>query len=294
MSKIAIIGPGAIGGTVAAWLAQDPSHEITVCARTPFTELDVETPYGRIVARPRVVTASTELEPADWALIATKAYDSDATAPWLNRLLGPNTAVAVLQNGVEHVDRFAKLVPVDRIVPVVVELPAERASPGKIVQRRDAWMKVPDHELGKQYQALFAQTRIDVQTTNDWTTAAWTKLCLNCPGAVSAVTLIPTKVVNVPEIAELMRAMIRECITVGRAEGAQLPDSLAESIIENMKKTAPDGLNSMHADRLASRRMEIDARNGAIVRGGAKHGIPTPLNQAIVALLRAVEQNTAK
>ena len=56
MTTIAIIGPGAIGGILAAWIGQDPDHAVTVCARTPFDRLEVETPTGRITASPRVVT----------------------------------------------------------------------------------------------------------------------------------------------------------------------------------------------------------------------------------------------
>jgi 2-dehydropantoate 2-reductase len=90
-------------------------------------------------------------------------------------------------------------------------------------------------------------------------------------------------------VAELMRALIRECIAVGRADGAVLDDALADVLVEGYRRAPPDSINSLHADRLAGRPMEIAARNGAIVRKGIAHGIPTPLNQAIVTLLSAVD-----
>ncbi len=289
MTKIALIGPGAIGGTVAAWLAQVPDHDISICARTSFRELVVETPHGLLTVQPRILTSPTQTSPVDWVLVATKTYDAAASASWLKNLLGPDTRLAVLQNGVEHVANFAPFVSSERILPVIVDCPAERTAPGRIRQRRQAWMKVPDTPLGRSFQSLFARTQIEVQLTPHFLNAAWTKLCVNCAGAVSGLTLKPAGIVrDVPEIAELLRGLVRECIAVGNAEGAELPDSLVETVIEGYRNAPPDSINSLHADRLAGRPMEIDARNGVIVRTGANHGIPTPLNQAMVALLLAV------
>src|SRR5512132_4037555 len=107
MTTIAIIGPGAIGGVLAAWLGQDPDHAVTVCARTPFDRLEVETTTGTITSSPRVVTHPEQVRPVDWVLIATKAYDAASAARWLPALCRENTPVVVLQNGVEHVERFA-------------------------------------------------------------------------------------------------------------------------------------------------------------------------------------------
>ena len=85
-----------------------------------------------------------------------------------------------------------------------------------------------------------------------------------------------------------MRGLIRECIAVGRAEGADLPDGLADDVVAGYRAGPADSVNSMLADRLAGRPMEIDARNGVIVRLGTRHGIATPLNAMAATLLRAV------
>ena len=83
MQSIAVIGPGAVGSIVAAWLAQNPDHEVTVCARSPLTDLAIETPDGRLAAEPWVLTDPASALTVDWVLIATKAYDAQSTAPWL-------------------------------------------------------------------------------------------------------------------------------------------------------------------------------------------------------------------
>ncbi|HKE93288.1 MAG TPA: ketopantoate reductase C-terminal domain-containing protein, partial [Povalibacter sp.] len=150
-----------------------------------------------------------------------------------------------------------------------------------------AKMAVPSGPAGADFAALFANTQVHVAQDADFRSQLWRKLCLNSVGAFSAVLLRPAIIAHHAGVAELMHAVIREAIAVGRAEGAQLDDALADRIIEGYRNAPPDSINSLHADRLAGRPMEIDARNGVIVRLGKRHAIPTPLNAMLVALLEA-------
>lgn len=288
--SIAVVGPGAIGGTVAAWLAHSGAvGRLTLCARTPVDRLRVETPQGLIEARPDVITDPAQARPVDWVLVATKTYDAAATALWLAALVGPATRVAVLQNGVEHVARFSPWVPAERIVPVVVEIPAERSAPGVIAQRRDGWLKAPAEANGEAFAALFAGTGLAASTDPDWNSVAWRKLAVNCAGAVSALTGRPAGIVDRPDVADLMRGLVNECVAVGRAGGATLADDLAEQIVEQTRAGPADSVNSLLADRQAGRPMEWDARNGVIARRGLSHGIATPLNALAATILSAME-----
>ena len=88
MASILLIGPGAIGATLTAWLAQDDRHDVTVAARTPFDSIEIRTPKGVIRARPRVFTDPAQARPVDWVLVTTKAYDSDAAALWFPKASG--------------------------------------------------------------------------------------------------------------------------------------------------------------------------------------------------------------
>ncbi|MET3898229.1 2-dehydropantoate 2-reductase [Devosia sp. UYZn731] len=288
MTSVAIIGPGAIGGTLAAWLAQDPALSITLCARTPFSGLHVETPDGTLTASPLVLTDPADAVAMDWVLVCTKTYDVEATKVWLDRLVGPHTRVAIVQNGVEHVKLFAHLVPAERIVPVMINLPAARSAPGRIVQHRDGFMSVPAGRNGEDFVALFANTKVAATADADFVSQIWIKLTGNCGTIVPALTLRATGPVWSEELEAIMRGLLEECATVGRAEGAQVPASVIDDAIERFRN-APEGSSagSIHADRLAGHQMEIDARNGVIVRLGKQHGIPTPMNALLVTLLGA-------
>lgn len=290
MTTIALIGPGAVGGTVAAWLAQNPALSVTVCARTPFEGLEIQTPAGLIKANPVALTDPADARPVDWVLIATKTYDTASAETWLDALVGPQARLVVLRNGVEHLEPFLGRLPAERIVPAVVDIPAERSAPGRILQRRDGSIRVPDDAAGRDFVALFAHTPIAVSTTPDFKTEAWKKLALNCAGAVNALVLKPSGVAHDEAVAEVMRTLVAECVAVGRAEGADLSDDLPEAVISGYRSAAPDSVNSLHADRLDGRPMELDARNGVIVRRGARHGIATPANAMVVALLKAAAE----
>lgn len=288
MTTIAVIGPGAIGGTVAAWLAQDPALAITICARTPLDDLRVETPSGVITARPKVLTDPARARPVDWVLVATKTYDVDSTKPWLDHLVDTHTRVAIIQNGVEHVRLFSHLVPAERLVPVMINLPAARSAPGRIVQSRHGIIAVPAGPNGDDLVALFAHTEIEARAHADFLSQAWVKLCGNCAAIVPALTLRATGPVWSADLEAIVRGLAEECAAVGRAEGADIADSVVESTVANARNMAEGSTGgSIHADRLAGNRMEIDARNGVIVRLGHKHGIATPMNQMLVTLLAA-------
>jgi 2-dehydropantoate 2-reductase len=288
MARIAIVGPGAVGGVIAAWLGKTRNHEVILCARRPLEEIHVETPHGLLVARPTVLTAPDQAMPVDWVLVATKAYDSAGAALWLKGLAAQGAPVAILQNGVEHRERFSPFLPTDQLVPVMVDCPAERTTPTHIRQRGTAKMVVQDDPHGRAFMGLFAGTPVEVATTPDLKSAVWRKLCINAAGVISGLVLQPASVMQDEQIGELSRQLVRECIAVGRAEGAVMDDSLADTVLQAYRNSPPDSVNSLHADRQAGRTTEIDARNGVIVRLGRKHGIATPYNQMAMTLIEAM------
>lgn len=286
MAKIAVIGPGAVGSTITAWLMQDELNSVVVAARSPLGDIEVQTPDRLLKASPRVITHVHEASPVDWVLVTTKAYDAKTAAAWFEGLCGAHTVVAILQNGVEHVERFEAFLPRERLLPVMVDVPAERTAQGRVSQRRNGRMIVPEGSLGAGFVQLFSHTRIDVSQTADFKSDVWRKLCVNAAGALSAIVMKPSVIARHDGVAQIMENIVRECIAVGRAEGASLDDSLTQTVVAGYRGT-PDSINSIHADRLAGRPMEIDARNGVIARLGRKHGIPTPTTDWVIALLEA-------
>lgn len=298
-ARVAIVGVGAIGGAVAADLAERGALRLALCARSPFAQLVVAHPGGesRIDGPAHTSPAAAAAElceegPIEWLLLAVKAHQSEAARPWLEALTGPGSRVAVLQNGVDHRERIAPLLPEGAaVLPVVVQLPAEKTAPGRVEQSRDGLLMVPDDPDGQAFTALFAGARTRVEPRADFASQAWWKLLSNAAlGAICALTLRPNRAVADPEIRALALALMREVASVARAEGAALPDDAPEKVLARILAAAPEHWSSIAVDRREDRPMEWEARNAVVGRRARAHGIATPLNDALTTLLRVADR----
>jgi 2-dehydropantoate 2-reductase len=288
MARVAIVGVGAIGGALAALLETAGRHEITLCTRRPIEALLVHTPEGDVRVKARNVTGPARAEAVDWVIVATKTYDAAGAAAWFPGLCAKGASVAVVQNGVEHRERFAPYIGAGRLLPVVIDCPTERRPDGSVNVRGATLMKIEDAQLGRDFAGLFTGTAAKMVLVDDFITAAWWKLCINSVGALNALTLKPVSVLWGEQMSRIALEMVAECVAVGRAEGAHLEDTLPQQVMAMYSAQPADSVNSLLADRMAGRQMEADARNGAIVRKGEKHGIPTPMNRMALALLQAM------
>jgi 2-dehydropantoate 2-reductase len=290
-NSIAVVGLGSIGGIVAGYLAKTGRHRVFACVRKPIAELTLDGPDGRTKVALPALTDPAAARPADWVLLCTKTYQTEATAPWLARLCTPKTRVAVLQNGVDHVARVAPLVNGATVVPVIVYYNGERIADDhmRLRQGADPDLLVADNEASRAFVALFDGTPIRVRLSDDFTTAAWRKLLINAIASpITALTLQRQAVLRHPDVKALCLDVVREAVAVARAEGARLTAEEAEAALAMLFTFPPEAGTSMYFDRLAGRPLEHEAKTGAIVAAGERHGIPTPINRALLALLRAI------
>ncbi|UNO41936.1 2-dehydropantoate 2-reductase [Streptomyces sp. MST-110588] len=290
-SRIAVIGGGAIGGFTAA-LVHRAGHDVTLCVRTPLETLTVESEGAVFEAPVTVASAPDRVGPADWVLLTTKAQDTAGTAGWLERLCGPETVVAVLQNGLGHEQRVAPLVPEGTgILPTIVYMSVERTAPGRIVHHIASELHVPQGPLAERFAALLAGSGIDVVPEADFATAAWRKLFTNL--AANPLTALLQQRMGIfadPGMARLTRDLLREAAEVARAEGADIGEEDVRRTLEIYTLVPPGGGSSMLYDRMAGRPMEHEYLTGAVVRAAERHGIATPLNSMLLTLLRAVDR----
>jgi 2-dehydropantoate 2-reductase len=288
--RVAVVGPGAIGATFAA-AAEEAGHEVVLCGRRAAPAPVVERPDGSAHALAAAVVSdpSAAGEPAPWVLLAVKAHQTAGAADWLGALCGPDTTVAVLQNGVEHRALVGPLAGAATVLPTVVWCPSEMVAPGRVQQRGDAELTVPDEPAGAALAALLAGSGAGVRAAADFTTESWRKLAVNAVAGLMAVTRRRAELFRDPALRPLATALAHECVAVARAEGARLDDDDAEAVIEQLAAYPPDLGTSILFDRLAGRPMEWDARNGVVCRRGRAHGIATPVSDVLVPLLAALD-----
>jgi len=295
--SIAVVGLGSIGGIAAACLADAGRHDVIGCARRPLDQLTLEAPDRTVTVPLTVLSAPKNAGLVDWVLLVTKAQDTATAAPWLARLCGPATRVAVLQNGIDHAERVGPLTGGATVVPVVVYYNGERLAPDRVRLRPtgDHDLAVADDEPGRAFAALMEGTPLRVRPDADFVTLKWRKLLLNAvANPITALTLQRQAVLRRADVHALCLDVLAETVEVARADGARLPDDEPERAMKRLLKFSPELGTSMYFDRVAGKTFEVEALTGAIVAAGERHGIPTPLNRVLLTLLRAINEATAE
>jgi 2-dehydropantoate 2-reductase len=295
-SRVAVVGLGGIGGGAAASLRDADRHDIVACVRRPLDRLVLERPTGTVDVALRSLTDPREATPVDWVLLCTKAHETASAGAWLERLCGPSTRIAVLQNGIDHAARVAPFVGAATVVPAIVYYNGERLAPDRVRLRRvtEHDLAVADDAAGRAFAELLEGTRLQVLLSADFTTLLWRKLLINAvANPLTALTRQRQTVLRRDDMRALSRAILDEAVAVARADGARLAADEAERILATMLTYPAEAGTSMYFDHLAGRPLEIEALTGAIVRAGERHAIATPLNRALLTLLRAISDAAA-
>jgi len=284
---IAVVGPGAIGTTVAAAL-HEAGRTPRIYGRTARAQLELRTDTDRIVVPGPVETDPARVEDAaDLVLLAVKSTQIEAAAPWLAALCRPGTVVAVLQNGVEQAASVGPHCPGAEVVPSIVWFPAQAEPDGSVRLRGEPRLTLPDVPASRLVIEALTGSRCAVEASADFTSLAWRKLLQNAAAGLMVLTGRRAGMFAREDVAALSLAYLRECLAVARAEGAALGDEVPQEILDVFRAYPPDLGTSILADREAGRPLEWDTRNGVVQRRGRAHGIPTPISDLVVPLLAA-------
>lgn len=287
---IALIGPGAIGTTVAAAL-----HEVgrtpRLCGRTAHPQLILRHDDGEIVVPGPVLSdPSGVTHPGDLVFIAVKTTQVADSADWLAALCDKNTVVCALQNGVEQTAQLAPYVNGAAVVPSVVWFPAQREPDASVWLRAKPRLTLPDTPQATRIVDALSGTRCAVELSPDFASVAWRKLLQNAVAGLMVLANRRAGMFAREDVTTLALAYLRECLAVARAHGAVLSDGVVQEIVDGFHAAPPDLGTSILADRQANRPLEWDIRNGVIQRYGRAQGIPTPISDVLVPLLAAASE----
>jgi 2-dehydropantoate 2-reductase len=288
VGKVAVVGPGAVGTTVAAYLYA-AGHQVLVCGRTPRPQIELR-PDG---ADPIVMPGPVCTDPAETGgpvgvvLLALKATQNADAGCWLARLCDEHTIVVVLQNGVEQVEQVQPHCPSSTVIPGIVWFSAETQSDGWVRLRGEARLALPTGPAATTFAELWHGAGGTADCDPDFTTAVWRKLLVNAVAGLMVLTGRRAGMFRRDDLSALARRYAAECLAVARAEGAQLDDDVADGTVEMFRQAPTDMGTSMLADREARRPQEWDIRNGVIIRKARAHGIATPVSDILVPLFAA-------
>lgn len=284
---IALLGPGAIGTTIAAVL-HDAGRTPLLCGRTAHPELRLRDDEGEtVVPGPVLTDPSVIARPTDLVFVAVKTTQNADSAGWLRALCDENTVVCALQNGVEQKAQLEPWVNGATVLPSVVWFPAQREPDASVWLRARPRLTLPDVPQAKRVVDALQGTRCAVELSVDFSTVAWRKLLQNAVAGLMVLANRRAGMFRREDVSELSLAYLREGLAVARAEGATLEDEVAQEILANFQRAPADLGTSILADRQADRPLEWDIRNGVIQRYGRKHGIAVPISDVVVPLLAA-------
>ncbi|UJD79428.1 oxidoreductase [Serratia rubidaea] len=284
---LALLGPGAIGTTIAAVL-HDAGRTPVLCGRTAHPQLILRHDDGETVVPGPVLNNPAAIQrPFDLLFVAVKTTQIADSARWLAALCDENSVVCALQNGVEQEALLAPYVNGARVLPSVVWFPAQREPDASVWLRDTPRLTLPDVPQAKRVADALSGTRCAVELSADFASVAWRKLLQNAVAGLMVLANRRAGMFTREDITELALAYLRECLSVARANGAQLSDNVPQEIVERFHHAPADLGTSILADRQANRPLEWDIRNGVIQRYGRRQGIATPISDVLVPLLSA-------
>ena len=295
--RVAVMGAGGVGGCLGALLAR-AGNDVTLIARG--AHLDAICASGlRLVRANGDFTLSIpatenprEVGPVDLVLYTVKTYHNAVAIPAIRPLIGPDTAVLTLQNGVDCHVRVRESLGPGHALPGAYWTASSIEAPGVVALVGASPRLSFGEERGRtsaRAQSIRRTLRsagIDAALSPDPLQIIWTKFIVLCSlaGITSAARTRIREFISNSRGLDLFTAAMREVDSVGRAAGVNLPEGLVEQQVEFIKGF-PDFQNSMHADFENGRPTELDALNGAVVRIGAEAGVQTPINRFIYAVL---------
>jgi 2-dehydropantoate 2-reductase len=297
--RIAIVGTGGVGAGYGAALAK-AGADVTFIARGAHLAamkrdgLKVLSPRGDIHL---VLTQATDnpagIGKVDFVLFCVKLWDVESAGISIKPLIGPDTAVIPLQNGVDAAERLIPILGENAVMGGVAQISAKIVEPG-VIQQVGTFMRMVFGELdgrssprGEKFLALCLKAGFEAKLSDEILTELWMKFILLAANA-SAVALArqPIGVLRDPEIRPVMLSAYREVMDVGRAYGVALPDNAVETISGYSDSLPAHQKPSMALDLERGNRLELPWLGGKVVELGKKLGVPTPTHSLMYAMLK--------
>jgi 2-dehydropantoate 2-reductase len=295
-----VLGTGGVGGYFGGLMAR-AGQDVGFVARG--AHLDALQKHGLRLQSVKSgdfqipVTASAnpaDLGEADVVLFCVKSYDTVAGAESIKPVIKPDTAVISLQNGVDNEEAIDSVLGPGHVMGGVAYIESTISEPG-VISQMSGYCRLAFGELNGERSERAARIHehflaagIDAVWSDDINQTLWLKfMFISAMAGLTTLTNQPIgPIVQCPESAAVLRAVIEEVGAVGRAAGVNIPDNAVDQTL-GMAASAPGTMkSSMQRDMERGRAIEIEALNGAAVRIGARHGVPTPVNSTIYGCVK--------
>ena len=306
--RVAIMAAGAVGGYFGARLAQ-AGHDVFFIARGAHLAairkdgLKVESTLGDLLLKDAHATDDpASVGPVDLVLFAVKLWDTEKAGEQTKPLVGANTRVITLQNGVDSVERLSPILGDAAAIGGATYVVTTIAAPG-VIRHTGTAARIrcgrldsrPDPILAGYVEQMKA-ANIDITLSGEMLLDLWKKfVLLTGTSGITASTRQPLGVIrDDPDMRALFFKLMGESLAVGRAAGIKLPADFEAELEKSVAGFAPAMKASMANDLAAGNRLELDWLAGKTIALGRKLGVPTPAQEAVYAILKPFRMGAPK
>ncbi|MEC9238292.1 MAG: 2-dehydropantoate 2-reductase [Chloroflexota bacterium] len=296
--KIAVMGAGGIGGCYGGLLAQ-AGNDVTLIARGAHLAaikekgLQLIQPEGDFTVAVAATDDPSQVGPVELVIFSVKAHQNSIAVPLIEPLIGEDTTILTIQNGVESADELGQDYGAERVLPGSAYLLSNITSPGVIKQLSLVPRVAFGESNGDRSQRAvairnsFCEANIEAELSDDISKALWSKLLYNSPAnaMASAARLSPRDLIEYPHGAAMFRSAIQEVANVGTACGISFGQDDVQRAMDLITARPMGARGSMQADLEAGRPLELEAIVGSVGRIGRKVNVPTPIFDMLYALL---------
>jgi 2-dehydropantoate 2-reductase len=298
--RIAIMAAGGVGGYFGARLAE-AGNDVLFIARGSHLQsmrengLNIVSPLGDVyLAEPNVTDDPCEIGPVDAILFAVKLWDTEEAGKLIRPLVGPDTRVVTVQNGIDSVERLRPILGEETVVGGLAYISALISAPGVITHTGNFARIVCGRSDGKADAKLSAfvkaakEAKINIGLSDDIDREIWEKFAflVAFSGATASMRMPLGPIVKDPDTRKFFRNLMEESVAVAQAKGIAIADNF---VAERMKfaDTAPDNFKASMLHDLENRhRLELDWLAGKVAELGRELDVPTPANEAVYAILK--------
>jgi 2-dehydropantoate 2-reductase len=296
-----MVGAGSVGGYFGAHLAKHHPNvsfllRPTTLAAVRQQGLRIRSASGTVTVHPRAAADAKELPIPDLIILAVKAYDLEQVLAQIEPVLTDRTVILTLQNGIDTEDRIIARLKRDCVIGGVAYIYSKIVSPGLIDHYKKGNVAIGElmgHESERvlQIRDVFASAGIPCQLSKDIRRSKWEKMCWNC--VFNPLTVLiddkVSKALEHPEMIRVIHQIVAEITAVSAALKVPLPSDMPERVVKWTQEIR-DIHTSMYDDWKAGRQTEIRNLNGYIVDQGRALGIPTPVNEALTAMIKTITE----
>ncbi|MCD5404347.1 MAG: 2-dehydropantoate 2-reductase [Dehalococcoidia bacterium] len=294
--RIAIMGAGGVGGCLGGLLGK-AGNDVWLIVRGEHLEairangLKLVRPDTEFVVQVNATDNPAEVGPVDLVLFTVKTYQNRHVITTLKPLMGHETSVITLQNGVESHEQLGAVLGPSNILPGAYWASSHILSPGVIgedVPAQISFGEIDDTDSlrSPDIRKVFRDAGIETEISLDPLQVLWEKFIVlsALAGITSAAQTRPKELLKYPDARTMFCNAMEESLAVGLAKGINLPDNLVQDSLKYIE-SLPDFQNSMHGDYEAGRATELEALSGAVIRLGKQIGVKTPVHEFLYSVL---------